>query len=325
MKSERFFLSCLLLFLTKRCSSLSSSRKNSGSAKRPFEKQKVAVFGTGGYLGGLCYGFLQRAGSLYGTGISGIRSPRAITATATGSASLNSILSRNFILAQADESFVKLTDMSSVATIQERVQGFDAAIMATRCTLEKRPVTPGSYEKSPNSKTVEFYMDQPRSSSIIGNDDSNFSFQMFQKAVEACREGGIKRIVTIETDGEFANDSAVGTRYLDVLRSCGVPYCYIIPSGKLENIQDYTHAKGVQSNLKIKFVNDIESAKKVPSTIIYREDLAALTCQSLLSLDWDIDAILQVECTGPLSLQSTTIPVSQEWCVNSMTLESLFF
>ena len=35
-----------------------------GCAARPFEKKKVAIFGAGGYLGAVIFGFLQRASSL---------------------------------------------------------------------------------------------------------------------------------------------------------------------------------------------------------------------------------------------------------------------
>ena len=35
-----------------------------GCASRPFEKKKIAVFGAGGYLGAVVFGFLQRASSL---------------------------------------------------------------------------------------------------------------------------------------------------------------------------------------------------------------------------------------------------------------------
>lgn len=82
---------------------------------------------------GCIYGFLQRCGSLYGTGIDGIQGksqsqpniplnlvliclslvnigPRAITATATGSRTLNSILSRNFVLAQVSRNPAKRYD-----------------------------------------------------------------------------------------------------------------------------------------------------------------------------------------------------------------------
>ena len=37
---------------------------NYGSAATPQQKQKIAVFGSGGYIGSCIYGYLQRAGSL---------------------------------------------------------------------------------------------------------------------------------------------------------------------------------------------------------------------------------------------------------------------
>jgi hypothetical protein len=66
-----------------------------GSAARPLAKKKVAVLGTGGYLGALTFGFLQRASSLFGTGLGGVR---AIGGTADTSVRLNRALSKHFIL-----------------------------------------------------------------------------------------------------------------------------------------------------------------------------------------------------------------------------------
>lgn len=65
-----------------------------GCAARPFEKKNVAVFGAGGYLGAIIFGFLQRAGALYGTGIAGTSSPRAICATGPSSAAINKVSAR---------------------------------------------------------------------------------------------------------------------------------------------------------------------------------------------------------------------------------------
>ena len=124
-------------------------RKPQGCAAKPFEKKKVAVLGGGGYLGALTLGFLQRAASLYGTGIGNFR---CIGATADTAGRLNSVLGRNFCLAQADESFIKLTDMTSVDMIATRLQGWDALILGTDLFLQTRPVTGGTYERTPNDK-----------------------------------------------------------------------------------------------------------------------------------------------------------------------------
>ena len=42
----------------------SVGRKAEGCAAKPFEKKKIAVFGAGGYIGAVIFGFLQRAASL---------------------------------------------------------------------------------------------------------------------------------------------------------------------------------------------------------------------------------------------------------------------
>jgi len=121
-----------------------------GCASRPFEKKNVAVFGAGGYLGAVTFGFVQRAASLYGTGIGKCR---CIGATADTAVRLNGVLGKNFCLAQADESFIKLTDLSSVEMIASRLQGWDALVMGTELFVQSRPVTGGSYERTPNDKT----------------------------------------------------------------------------------------------------------------------------------------------------------------------------
>lgn len=125
-------------------------RTPQGCAGKPFEKKKVAVLGGGGYLGALTFGFLQRAASLHGTGIGNCR---CIAATADTAVRLNRVLGKHFALAQADESFIKLTDLSSVDMIASRLQGWDALIMGTDLFLQKMPVTSGTYERTPNDKT----------------------------------------------------------------------------------------------------------------------------------------------------------------------------
>lgn len=323
--SASYAVTCLLVIFClafEPCSSLSMvTPVVKGSAAKPFEKKKVAVFGAGGYLGGCVFGFLQRAGSLYGTGMANIASPRSIVATAVGSTALNGVLSKNFVLAQADESFVKLTDATSAESIEKRVAGFDAAVIATRYTFEKRPVTMGSYEKTPNDKTKEFYMDKPRSATIKGVDDPEYSMDFLKNSLEGCRGGGIKHIVVIETDAEFDGPSSqVGDKYFKMLESCGIPFTYIRPIGKLENTIDYTYAKGIQTGLKIDSLMPKEGSS---SNTIYREDLAALCVQSLLSLDWNTNNVLCVQSTGEVVVSDKKGPPQQEWCVNSSLLANL--
>lgn len=120
-----------------------------GSAATPAAKKKVAVLGGGGYLGAITFGFLQRAASLYGTGVGNCR---CIGATSDTAVRMNRILSKNFCLAQADESFIKLTDLSSVESIQNRLEGWDAIIFGSDLFLQTRSVTANTYERTPNDK-----------------------------------------------------------------------------------------------------------------------------------------------------------------------------
>lgn len=296
-----------------------------GSAAKPYEKKRVAVFGVGGYLGACIYGFLQRAGSLYGTGIAGINSPRGITATAAGSQCLNGVLGKNFILAQADESFVKLTDMTSVESIRSRVKGFDAVVLATLYTLESRPVTGGSYEKTPNDKTLEFYMDRPRSLTIQGTYDPQYCGQILQKSLEACRDEGVTRVIVIETDRHFGSIQMNSDKYIDILSKCGIPYLYIQPDGVLENCADYTYSKGVQGDLTI-HENLLQDATSPVSGVLYREDLAAFCAQSIMSLDWSECKVVRVASGGPATfppVPGKVKPPNQQWCVNSESIAAL--
>jgi hypothetical protein len=104
-----------------------------------------------------------------------------------------------------------------------------------------------------------------------------------------------------------------------------VPFTYIRPLGKLENIKDYTYVKGVQGDLQLKVVDLNASQGMSPSLAIPREDIAALCVQSLLSLDWSSSRILCVSCTGPVSpLSEAPKLTNREWCVNSDTLAAKF-
>lgn len=141
-------LSLLLLLIGNRSDALSVAVPK-GSAATPAQKTKIAVLGAGGYLGALTFGYLQRASSLYGTGIGNCR---CIGATADTAIRLNRILSKHFCLAVADESFIKLTDLSSVEAIQQRLQGWDAVIFGSDMFLQTRSVTANTYERTPNDK-----------------------------------------------------------------------------------------------------------------------------------------------------------------------------
>lgn len=233
--------------------------------------------------------------------------------------------------------------MSAIDSIESRLDGFDAAILGTQYSLETRPVTGGSYEKTPNDKTNEFYMDRPRSKTYEVYDSADHSFELFRSSLEACRATGIKRLVVVETDNQFDGKPAAGDKYLNILNSIGIPYTYIRPNGKLENAPNaWTFAKGRSVCLLLSFPNwsctlqnmllgvqgdllvesGYESDPSSLSGVLYREDLAAVTVQSLLSLDWSMNHVLSVGCTGPTSTQKVEA-ISKEWCVNSNRLKSL--
>ncbi len=297
-----------------------SSVPQQGSAAKPYEKQKVAVFGTGGYLAACTYGFLQRAGSLYGTGIAGIGAPRAIVATAAGSAGLNSVLSKNFVLAQADESFIRCTDMTSAESIANKLSGFDAAIIGTRyCFKTNIPVTAGTYGKSPNDKTKEFFMDQPRGRTSQLMDDPEYSYTCFYNTLEACRNSNkMKHLVVVETDAEFETEY-VGDKYIALLEEAGIPYTYIRPVGRLDNIENFTFKTGIRSDLRITRANSLEELLPVSDGVVYREHLAAVCVQALMTLSWEENKVIQVE-QSDYELEppnEKTVNPAKEWCVNS--------
>jgi hypothetical protein len=129
-----------------------------GSAATPYQKKKVVVLGGGGYLGAMTFGYLQRAASLYGTGIGNVR---CIGATSDTSARLNRILSKHFTLAQADESYIKLTDLTSIDAITNRLNGWDAVIFGTDLYMQPRAVTANTYERTPNDKAYVSFLHLP--------------------------------------------------------------------------------------------------------------------------------------------------------------------
>jgi hypothetical protein len=296
---------------------MSTSPANKGSAAKPYEKKKIAVFGTGGYLGACAYGFLQRAGSLYGTGIAGVGAPRAIVATAVGSANLNSVLSKNFILAQADESYVRPTDMTSVESIKTKLNGFDAAIMATRYCFKTLPVTMGTFGKGPNAKTKEFFMDQPRSFTNKLMDDIEYSNDVFSNTLEACKNSNsLRHLVVVETDAEFDNNY-VGDKYIQALEEAQIPYTYIRPVGKLENVENFTFEKGIQTDLQISRANSVEEFLSVEDKTVYREHVAAVCVQALMTLGWEDNRVIQVEQSSDQLDFAGKVTPQKEWCVNS--------
>ena len=328
----------------KRTFVLQPLRLSKGCAAKPYDKKKIAVFGAGGYLGSTIYGFLQRASSIYGTGISGVSSsPRAICATSAGSDSLNKILGRSFKLAYAGENFMRLTNMQEVESIEARIKGYDAAVIGTIYQLENRPVTGGSYDNTPNDKTLEFYLDNRNMvEATVADDDMDVHLTLFQNCIDACKAAGIEHVVVIETPA--TKDSKPFAKIID---KSGINFTYIHTSGELENTMMYTFEEGIQSDLNVQgftladdhttkggyssgdwsdsFVDEIKGNEKqnVP-----REDLAAVVVQSLLTLDWNRSRCLDVSSGGPLNVEDDSsadtpyVPAKilksdKDWCMKS--------
>jgi len=298
-----------------------------GCAAKPFEKKKIAVFGAGGYLGATVFGFLQRASSLYGTGIASISSPCAICATGTGLEALNKVLLTSFTLAFAGEDLVRLVDATDSSHIGERLKGFDAAIIGTTYQLEKRAVTGNTYEKGPNDKAYEFYLDERYGARTDGapGDDSDFHVEMFAAAVQACKAaGGIQHLVVLET----ARTSRPAD-FVDILEQEGIPYTYVRIASPLTKDKSYSFDKGIGGDFKIRRLAEgleplvvDDAAPPCP-----REDVAAIIVQSLMTLDWKESRAIEVKALGTLKAPveltkdekraKAKQKFDKEWCPNS--------
>lgn len=280
-----------------------------GAAAKPFEKKSIAVIGAGGPLGALTFGFLQRACSLYGTGLGKVRTLGATSDTAT---QLNRVLGKQFVLAFADESVIKLTNLQSVEALQDRFEGWNAVVWGTDVVLKTRPVTANTFETTPNDKTVELYWDADGKAGDVqtGNADE-VKRSILSNVLQASRTAKLQHMVVVD-DGSIPN-------LLEQLADCGTPYTCIRPTGPLESIQDYTFRKGVQGDLRITKLATLSPRTDTP---IPREDVAALCVECLQSLDWSQSRCLQVSCVGALDLPAGASGKrsDQEWCVNTFVL-----
>ena len=286
-----------------------------GSAARPLDKKKVVVLGAGGSMGALAFGFVQRACSLYGTGLGDYRAMGACSDTA---ARLNSYLSKHFCLAFANEANVKLTDLTSVDAIKARLSGCDALILGSDMAVQSRKVTSGTYEKTPNDKCNEIYWKAPVTL-LRQDDDSQVVDNILSNVMEAAKSAKIKHIVFVDESGE-------GTSYLDLLEQTGVPFTSIQPAGELVSFPSYTYQNGIQGDLAVTSAAN-PSSDSSPSSFssydgrCYEEDVAALCVQCLLSLNWNKSRTLSVSTSGPAIRSKNSKRPDQEWCVNSYLLE----
>ncbi|KAL7520657.1 hypothetical protein ACHAWX_005376 [Stephanocyclus meneghinianus] len=206
-----------------------------------FSSQKTYRIDFGNYK-------IAPVGDRYGTGISGVSSPRAIGATRTTSEALNKVLTPCFKLAYAGEDLVRLVDSTDKDYIKDRLKSFDAAILGTVYQLEQRTVTGNTYEKTPNDKTFEFYLDERYGAREDGapEDGSDYHISMFESAIQACKESGsIQNVVVLETPRTNRPMD-----FIRILEREGMPYTYI-RSSHLKKDLTYSFEKGVKEKLNV--------------------------------------------------------------------------
>ena len=294
-----------------------------GTAASPLQKKKVAVLGSGGYMGAVTFGFLQRAASLYGTGIGNCR---CLGATSDTALRLNRILSKHFCLAVADESYIKLTDLySSVDMVAQRLDGWNALVLGNDLSFSRRPVTANTFEKTPNDKTWELYWGNRYggTADLPVETEKEIRQTILQTTLAGARQAGVQHIVAV--DSEDGDASRVLKSLLD---SSKIPYTLIkCRNQNMTPTKDYTYRKGVQGALSLSLIQDEECATEeatlTPSSIA-EEDIAALCVQCLQSLDWSQSRSILVSAGGDqvdASQSRTGKRPDQEWCVNSVVLE----
>ena len=99
------------------------------------------------------------------------------------------------------------------------------------------------------------------------------------------------------------------------------------PAGDLITLSDYTYQKGIQGELLVSAsdtANDKDVSASAYEGMSYQEDIAALCVQCLQSLDWTKSRSMTVSTAGPLVSENIQNPKrpDQQWCVNSLVLES---
>ena len=224
-------------------------------------------------------------------------------------------------MAFADESVIKLCNLiESPETIAAKLQGFNALILGTDVGLSQRAVTLGTYERTPNDKTLELYW--PRTSNLLEPDDvANVKLQMLQNLMIGAQLAGVQHICLV--------DDAWDDAACQALDECGVPYTCLRPTGVLTERPNYTYRIGVNEAVYVEPF-DASAATVQEGPPIFREDLAAMAVQCLLSLDWTTSRVLLVSSQGvaPDADWLATGPrkrPDQEWCVNSFAMEQALF
>ncbi|KAL7480917.1 hypothetical protein ACHAW6_006580 [Cyclotella cf. meneghiniana] len=317
-----------------------ATKANVGCAAKPFEKKKVRLLflALADTLGPSSLVFFNEqlpyvgnykiapVGGRYGTGISGVSSPRAIGATRTTSEALNKVLTPCFKLAYAGEDLVRLVDSTDKDYIKDRLKSFDAAILGTVYQLEQRTVTGNTYEKTPNDKTYDFYLDERYGAREDGapEDGSDYHISMFESAIQACKESGsIQHVVVLETPRTNRPMD-----FIRILEREGMPYTYI-RSSHLKKDLTYSFEKGVKEKLNVVLLAAGSSVfppsdeEKNDENAVFREDIAALIVQCLMSLNWKESRVIEVSSTSesieshsPMEKKSKQ-RFDNEWCPNS--------
>ncbi len=238
-------------------------------------------------------------------------------------------------MAFAGENLIRLTNLLDVKSIAERIRGIDAVVLGTVYQLEKRSVTFGSYEKTPNDKTQEFYMDERYAANPSPeNDDIDFHLNLFQNSIDACKKAEVKHLVIIETPATRKLFAPLPSKFFaTILDNSGIPFTYIHADGKLEKTKSYTFEEGIQGEIGLEgvtlsdgYMNKVgynagdwsniledqisNNGGKKETVVnsdkaIAKEDFAAVAVQSLLSLSWTRSRYLSVSCDGPLSIEDS--------------------
>lgn len=217
---------------------------------------------------------------------------------------------------------IRLIDSRKKDYIKERLKSFDAAILGTVYQLEQRTITLNTYEKTPNDKTFEFYLDDRYGANEDGtpNDDA-YHMNLFETAVQACKDSGsIKHVVVFETPRTNRPED-----FINILEKEGVAYTYV-RAKNLKKDKMYSFEKGVKEMLGIKKLPKgsriISPTTNEPNeeAAVFREDLAALIVQSLMSLNWSESRILEISGTSVeivCDQNSKRKRFDTEWCPKS--------
>jgi hypothetical protein len=217
-------------------------------------------------------------------------------------------------------------DTSDVDYIKERLKGYDAAVIGTTYQLERRAVTLNTYEKTPNDKTFEFYLDERYGAweNDAPEDDSDIHASIFCNTIRACKEAGIAHIVVVETPRTRHRMD-----FLNALEEEGVAYTYIRTDSTLKKDVTYTFEKGISNKLEVVSqslgtnFSSVDTPKTLNGLPVNREDIAALIVQSLMTLDWRQNRILEISSSvsnvscGYGEKESKGLRFDKEWCPNS--------